>query len=405
MRRLLKSLMLCAMLFTTASCIYDFDPQIEGAGGLLVIEGDIMVGDTTFVQVSRMSALSDDATVQSVEGANVYVESEDGTMYPATEYYSGQSHLLDDPHYCIDTRAVDVNQRCRLVVRLLSLTWSGPSYKDYTSDWLEIQQTASVLDSIDFSVNPERTRLDVNVWNHGGTEPAYYRWVGRGIWEYTAEFRAIVYYIPALNKIRPYEDGENYYYCWRRHAPREIMIASTIGLGEDKLSGYSVFSTENKSDERFSILYSLTLFQERLTPEAYAYWLATKRNTSDAGGLMSPQPSDLQGNIHCADDPDEKVIGFINASTVTRAQKYYRQTVGKFYYSAGNGTVPVVLKENVWAKYYNNNYRPLWIYIPPEVEDMTDQPVMYEWAPIHTCDCRLRGGSKNRPANWPYEHY
>ena len=56
MRRLLKSLMLCAMLFTTASCIYDFDPQIEGAGGLLVIEGDIMVGDTTFVQVSRMSA-------------------------------------------------------------------------------------------------------------------------------------------------------------------------------------------------------------------------------------------------------------------------------------------------------------------------------------------------------------
>ena len=129
------------------------------------------------------------------------------------------------------------------------------------------------------------------------------------------------------------------------------------------------------------------------------------RNTSDAGGLMSPQPSDLQGNIRCEADPDEKVIGFINASTVTRAQNYYRNNVGKFNNYFGAGTVPVILKENLWAKYYASNYRPLWIYIPPDVEDVTDQPEQYEWAPVSTCDCRLRGGTKNRPAVWPYEHY
>ena len=103
--------------------------------------------------------------------------------------------------------------------------------------------------------------------------------------------------------------------------------------------------------------------------------------------------------------PGVEVIGYINASTVTRAQKYYRHTVGKFYYSAGNGTVPVVLKENVWPTYYNKDYRPLWIYIPPEVEDMTGLPEQYEWAPSYTCDCRKSGGNKNRPAGWPYEHY
>ena len=410
MKGLLKSLMLCAMLFTAASCVYDFDPQIEGTGGLLVIEGDILAGDTTIVQVSRMSALSDDATVQSVSGIRVYVESEDGTQYLADEYYSGQSNLLDDPHYRIDTRALDVNQRCRLVVRLReSLHWEGLTpvftYRNYMSDWLEVQQTASVLDSIGFFVNPERTQLDVNVWNHGGTEQGYYRWIGREIWEYTSEFRAAVYYNPSLNKVIPYENNENYFYCWKRRAPREIMIASTLGLAEDKLSEYTVFSTTNKGDERFSILYSLTLLQERLTPEAYAYWLATMRNTSDAGGLMSPQPSDLQGNIRCEADPDEKVIGFINASTVTRTQKYYRHTVGKFFYSAGNGTVPVILKENLWAKYYEMDYRPLWIYIPPDVEEMVNQPEEYEWAPVYTCDCRLRGGYKNPPANWPYNHF
>ena len=405
----MKSLMLCALLLAAASCVYDFDPQIEGTGGLLVIEGDILVGDTTIVQVSRMSALSDDATVQAVFGARVYVESEDGTKYPSPDY-SGPSDLLDDPHYRIDTRAVDVNQRCRLVVALRDgITWDGwqPVYtfRNYVSDWLDIQQGTSVLDSIGFSVAPDRSQLDVNVWNHGGTQTGYYRWIGREVWEYTSEFRAIVYYNPALNKILPYEDGENYYYCWKRHAPREIMIASTLGLAEDKLSGYTVFSSTDRGDERFSILYSLTLFQERLTPEAYAYWLATMRNTSDAGGLMSPQPSDLQGNMHCEADPDEKVIGFINASTVSRAQKYYRHTVGKYFYSAGNGTVPVILKENLWAKYHGMNYHPLWIYIPPDVEGMLEQPEQYEWAPIYTCDCRLRGGNKNRPDDWPYAHY
>ena len=410
MKSLMKYLMLCALLLAAASCVYDFDPQIEGTSGLLVIEGDILVGDTTLVQVSRMSALSGDAVVQSVEGARVYVESEDGTQYPAIEYGTGQSLQLDDPHYRIDTRAVDVSQRCRLVVGLFAgVSWDGwypvYTYRNYVSDWLEIQQGTSTLDSIGFHVNDDRTRLDVNVWNHGGAETGYYRWVGREIWEYSAEFRAIVYYVPALNKILPYENGENYYYCWKRRAPREIMIASTLALAEDKLSEYTVFSTTDKLDERFSILYSLTLLQERLTPEAYAYWLATMRNTSDAGGLMSPQPSDLQGNIRCEADPDEKVIGFINASTVTRAQNYYRNNVGKFNNYFGAGTVPVILKENLWAKYYASNYRPLWIYIPPDVEDVTDQPEQYEWAPVSTCDCRLRGGTKNRPAVWPYEHY
>ena len=402
MRSLLKSLMLCALL-AAVSCVYDFDPQIEGTSGLLVVEGDILVGDTTIVQVSRMSSLADEAVVQSVTNANVYVESENGTTCIGINRWNG-SDQLDVAHYAIDTRALDVNYRCRLVVNITMPGWFSP-WKTYVSDWLEIQQGTSVLDSIGFSVAPDRSQLDVNVWNHGGTETGYYRWIGREVWEYTSEFRAIVYYNPSLNKVLPYEDGENYYYCWKRHAPREIMIASTIGLAEDKLSGYTVFSSTDKGDERFSILYSLTLFQERLTPEAYAYWLATVRNTSDTGGLMSPQPSDLQGNIHCTSDPDEKVIGFINASTVSRTQKYYRHTVGKYYYSPGNGTVPVILKENLWAKYHGMNYHPLWIYIPPDVEDMTGQPEQYEWAPIYTCDCRLRGGNKNRPADWPYDHH
>lgn len=407
MRSLYKYLMLSALLLTVASCVYDFDPQIEGTGGLLVIEGDVLAGDTTLVQVSTVSALSAEPVVEPVRSAVVYVESEDGTMYYAMEY--NRSYLLDEPHYCIDTRMLDVNRRCRLVVRVQAgIEWVGWSpvitYNDYFSDWVEVQKSASALDSIGFYVTDDLSRLDVNIWMHGGTETGYYRWVGRSVWEYTAEYQASVYYNPSDNSIIPYEGDENYFYCWKRQAPREIMIASTKGLSEDKLTAYTVFSTEDKSDERFSQVYSLTLLQERLSPEAYAYWLATERNTFNTGGLMSPQPSEIQGNIHSASNPDEKVIGYINASTVTRAHKYYRHTVGKFYYSPGNRTEPVVLLAKDWSNYYHNrNYRPLWEHIPPEIEGVVP-PVQYEWAPRYCSDCRMRGGSKTRPADWPTNH-
>lgn len=406
--RIFKYLMLSVLLLTAASCVYDFDPQIEGTGGLLVIEGDILVGDTTLVQVSTVSTFSEGTDVQYLRGADVFVESEDGTLYKALEFYSGQSDLLDDPHYRIDTRAVDVNQRCRLVVKVQSGVdwddWGLPitTYNEYYSDWVEVQQSTSTLDSIGFYVTDDRSRLDVNVWMHGGTETGYYRWIGREVWEYTSEFHAVVYYDLTDHKILPYENGENYYYCWKRRSPRDIMIASTIGLNEDKLSEYTVFSTDNKEDERYSMVYMLTLVQERLSPEAYAYWLATRRNTSDVGGLMSPQPFDMQGNIRSKSNPDEKVVGFINASTVTRAKKYYRNVEGKFFRSVGNNTVPVILGEKQWARYYSRDYRPIRNWRPPD--DDPDQSIRYEWAPRYCVDCRLKGGNKNRPADWPYDH-
>ena len=53
MRKLGNILLLMTALLAAVSCIYDFNPDLQGRGGVLVVEGDILIGDFTVVRISR----------------------------------------------------------------------------------------------------------------------------------------------------------------------------------------------------------------------------------------------------------------------------------------------------------------------------------------------------------------
>ena len=394
-------LLLLALLPGFTGCIYDFDPQIEGQEGTLVIEGDILCGDTTLVQVSRLQTLSGEGAAQflSAPAARVFVESEDGARYEGAVPAEPE---LDSPCFRIDTRTLDASLRCRLVVEVVNPDYpaSGKPRTTYVSDWQEVLQSESVLDSLTFAVSPERDLLEILVHTHGAQQ-GYYRWVGREIWEYTSEYHALCYYDAALNQILPYETGENYYYCWKRGFFRDILVASTELAGVDRFTGYTVYSTRDRTDRRFRRVYSLVLYQERISREAFSYWTSMRNNSSDVGGLFSPQPSDLHGNIHNPDDPSETVIGYISATTVTKAQRYYRDVTGHFARYNEPATVRPIVRLSQWPKYYADGYVPLWVYIPDVEELPPDYELSYEWAPLRCADCRLQGGSKRVPSGWP----
>ena len=413
MKRLLIPLLtlLLTALFPTA-CVYDYDPGIEGSQQkFLVVEGDILAGDITMIQLSRMSPLSTTDKAEFLSSVQaLYVESEDGTRYDATL----DRKELDNPCFLIDTRTLDLNQRCRLVISfrgwMLDPNLSGgPDYWkeiSYASDWQEILQSESVLDSLTYVVAPDRSQLDIRVHTHGKSE-GFYRWIGHEIWEYTAMYRAVAYYNPVLDDIFPYEDGENYYYCWKRDIFRDVTVVSMESLGVDHLSDYTIFSTQDRTDNRFSETYSLELSQVRISREAYNYWTSMRNNTGDVGGLFSPQPSDVRGNIHNLEDESEYVVGYISAATTSRAQRYYRNLTGRFGLGEpayGENETKMILKRTMWSYYYNLGYLPIVVYIPETEEPVEDLYGMYEWAQKHCVDCRLQGGTKRVPEGWPNTH-
>ena len=66
------------------------------------------------------------------------------------------------------------------------------------------------------------------------------------------------------------------------------------------------------ASEKLSVLYSINVKQYALSHEAYLFFEKVKKNTEQVGSVFDPQPSELQGNIHCITIPDEMVVGYVD---------------------------------------------------------------------------------------------
>ena len=80
--------------FAATSCVYDFRPQVDGEGGYLIVEGDIVVGDSFDILTSWSSSLVDttqgDERWQILNTNKMHIEASDGTRYE-NQFSSGSS--------------------------------------------------------------------------------------------------------------------------------------------------------------------------------------------------------------------------------------------------------------------------------------------------------------------------
>src|SRR6202035_1342987 len=68
--------------------------------------------------------------------------------------------------------------------------------------------------------------------------------------------------------------------------------------------------------EKLSVEYSILVDQYALTQGAYQFLQEMKMNAEETGSIFDPQPSELNGNIHCLTNPAEEVIGYLSISSV-----------------------------------------------------------------------------------------
>ncbi len=61
----------------------------------------------------------------------------------------------------------------------------------------------------------------------------------------------------------------------------------------------------------------LTIYQHVITEEAYNFFKALNNQANSTGSMFDAPPTELKGNILNIGDPEEKVIGFFEASVVT----------------------------------------------------------------------------------------
>jgi hypothetical protein len=137
----------------------------------------------------------------------------------------------------------------------------------------------------------------------------YYQWNFTQTWEHRAQFQSYLAYVDGQLVSR--DSSTQILRCWTSNQNTNILISTSAGLGQDIVSEFPLVSIDQGSEE-LSFLYSIQVTQNALTANGYTYWLTLKSNTEQLGGLFSPLPSELTGNLHCLSNPSEPVLGYVS---------------------------------------------------------------------------------------------
>lgn len=396
MEKFVKILMTVFIGILAGGCVYDYQPEDEDIQGLdkplVVIDGDIVVGGITHVKIGLTQSLTADEDTIEVQplSASVWVESESGRILSGVESDYNVNEFL------IDTEDLSLQERYRLGVSI-------PGRGEYLSAFKSVL-VAPAIDSITWSVANDRSYARIEVTTHNGKldEKLYCKWSYSENWESNALYPSqLVFDVKSgvMTKLSP-EETVTRQYCFSEAESVGTYIANTEKLSENVIYKSVVKEIAN-TDTRLMRMYSINVTQKVLDKEAYIYWDNMKNNTSGTGGLFSPQPSEIRGNIESVTTEGEIVIGYVNVSTVSQRRVFVDWT-NKLAYSTGCVEIlvpklaptdkPDAEPKPLWPGYYTQGYRPIRF-----SEGKTDEAY---WALENCTDCRAFSNS-TRPDFWP----
>ena len=260
------------------------------------------------------------------------------------------------------------------------------------------------IDSVSWIQPDNNSDVYFRVSTHDETGQArFFIWNYVEDWELTSSYYTTVFYEPVRNEYYTI-DPAPYYYCWKNHSSDKYLIGATESLSENKIINKKLYNRKVDND-RFCLLYSVIVYQKAISKSAFEYYQNKIVVNDEMGGLFTPQPSELTGNIICITDPSRKVMGyiepvknithkriFINSSDVT-GPRFFNCEIFDLV------TVAAYLNERelTYPQYYYSGFRPAG-----SLDTITGFP--HVWTTDRCTDCVINGGSKNKPEFWPNQH-
>jgi hypothetical protein len=300
----LRILYLLVSALSIASCRKPYQPPVTTVNSnILVVEGLINLTDSTFIRLSRTVLLSDGVGSKEETGATVSIETDGNEGYGLEEQKRGEYVL----------RALNLSSTSKYRLRIKTKDGST-----YLSDFVEAKVTP-VIDSVGFEVRDKGLQVYTNA-HDDQNKTVYYRWDYYETWQFRALYKSD--FISDGEEVMPRNyETDDIYTCWGESKSSTIVLGSSAKLAKDVIHQNPLTFLPSDS-EKISIKYSTFVQQYALTKEAFAFWENLKKNTENLGSIFDAQPSQLTGNIHNVDKPEEPVIGYISAGTVTKKRVF-----------------------------------------------------------------------------------
>lgn len=362
-----------------SSCVDPYEPEvISSPTSYLVVDGFINLRGVTTIRLSRTQNIAATTPAPVEAKAIMAIRDDAGASYPLTEQAPGV--------YTSQALTLNPNRTYQLQLRT-------SRNRRYVTD-LVAGKLTPVIDQLPWELGERGVQIYANAHDDTGNS-RYYRWTYAETWQFQSAFRSVFEY--AAGTIRPRTN--DIYNCWATENSSDILLSSTTKLSQDVVSNFPLILRPLTS-VKFRIKYSVLVSQYALSAEEYAYLEKLKKNTESIGTLFDPLPTQLTGNVHCLDDANETVIGYVGAASVTEQRIFidrYADLPTNVRYDQGYqecmvlDTIPVTSAISIFR---NPAFVPVsGIYTPSGT--ITD----YTGSTVDCVDCRRRG-TNIRPNFW-----
>lgn len=303
-------LLLIIMIYTN-SCVEPFDIKTITFENALVIEATISNElKNQEIKISRTFELDENGP-STESNADVRIIDDLQNIYSFQETTPG-TYVSNQKFGAVENR----NYQLKIV------TNEGRSYSSKLTQLTNISQIDKVY--AEKSEDDNGVNIFVDSYNSNGNA-RYYRY------EYEETYKIVAskwsYWDLVILSKEPfifdlvYRD-ENKRTCYNTIYSKGILQTETNYLVDDKITKFHVRYI-SKENYIISHRYSMLLKQYVQSQEAYTFY-KTLNDLSGSESLFSQnQPGFINGNIYSEDNPNEKVIGFFEVSSVSTKRLFF----------------------------------------------------------------------------------
>ncbi len=365
------------MIIAFCTCKEPFiSPSTNNSPSYLVVDGFIQGGDgEATIALGRTRNLNDSSNSSPESRAKVTLVGSTSGVFTFSETSTGK--------YIYPNLPIDFSQSYQLFIR----TSDG---KEYASDTI-IPKQSPTIDSLHWDLSHEG--LNISVTTHDpSANTRYYRWEYTETWEHRSNNSSYIRYI-GNGQFANRSPDQQISRCWTVDTLTDILVGSSESLKQDVIFQQPIKFIP-QGDGAIAWVYSVIVYQFALSKEGYEYWVNLKKNTELRGTLFDPQPSQVNGNMRCLSNPDEHVLGYVSAGSVTSQRLVILNKDLAYWNYVYPYTCPdpVEVPLSEADRYFSDTilYTPLSITLGAV---STTNP--------ECGDCRYQGGTNQQPAYMP----
>ncbi len=382
MRTKLSLIFLSLLLLVLPACIDKFEPDLNGADSMLVIDGGIYDSDGPFTIALSYSTNVYTPKYQPISNASVKVLDDQGNTFLFTEAESGQ--YFSSGMSGIPGRSY----------KLLIVTPDGKHYESSS----ELLRSSSAIDNIRYQLEYHKDarypyqlagyQFYVSAKLNSDTN-AWYMWRMVKTYEYHSEFLADAYY---NGKIRPFPKPDSLQVCWKTEYVKSVITLNTKNLVNPDLTDFPL-NYVNTEGRELSVRYSQLTEQLTVNADAIRYFKTIIEGSGNQSNLYTQQPFQILGNVVCADDPNEAVLGYFLVAGRSALRLFAAPPNVEFHYYVF--VLDVEDYRNMrFIKYSSPSIWPIYL----TTGDANSSALA--WPAQECIDCRLRGGTLTKPDFW-----